>query len=112
MELGFQANVGPLSQVSLQLFSPETAVYLATKAFKWFKARRQRDSLQFVLEAAGTSLVPIRAFNAEKYFRIRSQYPVFGVARQEGRFKSLALPIASNSKSHVYSSKMEKILQG
>jgi hypothetical protein len=46
MELGFQANLGFLSQIGIQLFSPETAVYFATKGVGWWKARGRVESLQ------------------------------------------------------------------
>jgi hypothetical protein len=98
MELGFQAPLGPLSQISIQLFSPGTAVYLATSVFGWWKARGRVQALQQVLKASGAELIPIRAFNAEEYSRIRSQHSIYGVARQEdGRVESHVLPIAGNS---------------
>jgi hypothetical protein len=97
MELGFQTNLGPLSQIGIQLFSPETAVYLATKGLGWWNARRRVESLQQVLEATGASLAPIGAFNAERYSRVRIQHPVYGVARQgDERVLSRPLPAAGN----------------
>lgn len=100
MELGFQAALGPLSQISVQLFSAETAVHIATGALKgWWKARDRAESLQSVLKAADTGLAPIAAFDAKRYSDIRNRYPVHGVARQEGGvLTSLKLPAASNSK--------------
>lgn len=97
MELGFQANLGPLSQIGIQLCSPETAVYLATKGLGWWKARRRVESLQQVLGASGASLTPIDAFKTKRYVEGRRQHPLHGVTRQDGQVRSHVLPCAGNT---------------
>jgi hypothetical protein len=98
LELGFQANAGPLSQISVQLISPETAFYLAVGLYGWLTTPKHADSLNKILEAGMARLAPISTFNMQSYTIMRKKHPLFGVARQSrGTLKSVELPVASSS---------------
>ncbi|KAF2272909.1 uncharacterized protein EI97DRAFT_461529 [Westerdykella ornata] len=98
LELGFQANAGPLTQISIQLLSMETAYHLAVSTIGWWKARRKADTLNAILDARMASLAPIATFNMRNYTIMRRKHPMFGVARQpKGALVSVELPAASSS---------------
>ena len=98
MELGFRANAGPLSQISIHIFNIETAVQLAVGAHGWWTAKARAQSLQHVLSSRNASLTAVSTFNLRTYKEERSGYPSYGAARQPGgRFISTILPKASTS---------------
>ena len=98
MELGFAVpNVGPLAQISLQLFSPETAVYLATGAYGWWKARERSKSLVEVLSASKAQLSSTSTFNWQTYQRTREIGKLQGLAVQSGQLQAAMLPKGSTA---------------
>jgi hypothetical protein len=73
MELGFNVrNAGPLSQVSFHIISLDTAVYLATGAYGWWKARERSKSLIKLLEFGTGKLISPSSFNLPQYASSRS----------------------------------------
>lgn len=98
LELGFQANAGPLSQISVHLISPETAFYLAVGLYGWLTTPKHADTLNKVLECGMARLAPITTFNMQSYATMRKKHPLYGVARQStGSVTSIELPVASSS---------------
>ena len=98
MEVGFGIpNAGPLAQISLQLFSPEMAVYLATGAYGWWKSRERTKSLVEVLAASNTQLSSPSTFNWQTYQRARETGKLQGVVVQSGQVQVAVLPKASTA---------------
>lgn len=101
MEVGFTVNAGPLSQISVHLFSLETAVQLATGALGWWRGPQWTQSLQQTLEAGNAALVPAQTFVRHRYTDFRNDNGgVYGAAMDAGRrFVRMPLPRASTALS-------------
>jgi hypothetical protein len=74
MELGFSVSrAGPLSQISVQLLTLDTAVHLATGAYGWWKARERSASFADLIAIDGGHLVSTSSFNLVQYTYNRRQ---------------------------------------
>ena len=98
MELAFNVNAGPLSQVAIPIMSLSSAVQLAVGAHGWWRARERSKSLSFTLECAGASLVPANSFNRPVYLNARQGCTVRGVSIMNGEVIGGELPTASTSR--------------
>src|SRR5436305_10481905 len=97
MDLGFNVNRGPLSQINLSIMSFDMAVHLATGAYGWWKARSRSETLSEVLASKYGQLSASTRFNHATYVSARSRQHIRGVAFNEGRLESLDLPKASTA---------------
>ena len=85
MDLSFNVSgAGPLSQISAHIISYDTAVWLASGAIGWWKARERSLSLMEALSARKTSLVSTSSFNYKTYRQARKLGIVQGLAIQNG----------------------------
>src|SRR5271154_1279654 len=98
MELAFNVNAGPLSQIGVQIVTLDAAVQLAIGAYGWYKARERSHSLSQLLSARGGNLISTSSFNKDVYNRNRQhQGQVLGVVVQNGAVVSTELPKASTA---------------
>ncbi|KAI5851351.1 hypothetical protein DFP73DRAFT_151702 [Morchella snyderi] len=98
MELGFTVAAGPLSQVSVSIFSVELAVQLATGAYGWWKGRERGQSLARLAETKGAQISSTSTFNLLRYIPRRQDSLVRGVARNpDGILSCVTLPNASTA---------------
>ncbi|MCJ1247703.1 hypothetical protein MMC30_004918 [Trapelia coarctata] len=98
MSLSFNVNVGPLSQVGLEIVSMATAYHLATGAYGWFKANERSRSLTQLLSVSGGELVGTSSFNFHVYNDIRTHHGMMqGVIVQEQKVHSTGLPKGSTA---------------
>lgn len=98
MELGFSVSrAGPLSQISVQLLTLDTAVHLATGAYGWWKARERSASFADLIAIDGGHLVSTSSFNLVQYTYNRRQGLVQGSFVQDGRLQLVDLPKASTA---------------
>ena len=81
MDLSFNVSgAGPLSQISAHIISLDTAVWLASGAIGWWKARERSLSLIDTLSARKMSLVSTSSFNYKAYSEARELGLVQGLA--------------------------------
>lgn len=100
MELGFTVAAGPLSQISVSLFSVELAVQLAHGAYGWWKARDRAQSLSLLVESKGSQISATSTFNLFLYRDKRKDGFIRGVARgPDGVLSCVTLPKASTASS-------------
>lgn len=100
MELGFSVAAGPLSQISVSLFSVELAVQLATGAYGWWKLRDRAQSLSLLVESKGSQISATSTFNLLRYVDRRKDGLIRGVARNpDGILSCITLPNASTASS-------------
>lgn len=100
MELGFSVAAGPLSQISVSLFSVELAVQLATGAYGWWKVRDRSRSLSSLVSLKGAQISTTSTFNLLRYVDRRKGCLVRGVARDpDGVLSCVTLPNASTASS-------------
>lgn len=98
MELGFSVAAGPLSQISVSLFSVELAVQLATGAYGWWKARDRGQSMLGLVESKGCQISTTSTFNLLRYVDKRKDSLIRGVARNpDGILSCVTLPNASSA---------------
>jgi len=98
MELGFSlGNAGPLSQISVHIFTLDTAINIATGAYGWWKARERTASLIHVIAAKGGQLVATSSFNWETYNLCRQHGIMQGLVVQSGELQTTTLPKASTA---------------
>lgn len=98
MELGFSVSrAGPLSQISVQLLTLDTAVHLATGAYGWWKARERSASFADLIAIDGGHLVSTSSFSLVQYTYNRRQGLVQGSYVQDGRLQLVGLPKASTA---------------
>jgi hypothetical protein len=85
MDLSFNIpRAGPLSQISAHIISFDAAVWLASGAIGWWKARERSLSLVESLSARKSSLVSTTAFNYNTYREVRKLGNIQGLAMQDG----------------------------
>ena len=85
MDVSFNIpNAGPLSQISAHIISFDTAVFLASGAIGWWKARERSRSLTESLSACKTSLVSTSSFDYITYRECRKTEVVRGLGVQKG----------------------------
>lgn len=100
MELGFTVVAGPLSQISVSLFSVELAVQLATGAYGWWKVRDRGRSLSGLVGSKGAQISAASTFNLLRYVDRRKDCLLRGVARDpDGVLSCVTLPNASTASS-------------
>lgn len=100
MELGFSVTAGPLSQISVSLFSVELAVQLATGAYGWWKARDRGHSMLGLVESRACRITTTSTFNLIRYVDKRRDSLTRGVARDpDGVISCVSLPNASSASS-------------
>lgn len=98
MELGFSVAAGPLSQISVSLFSVELAVQLATGAYGWWKVRDRTQSLARLVGSKGAQISATSTFNLLRYVDRRQDSLLRGVARNpDGILSCVTLPNASTA---------------
>lgn len=98
MELGFSVAAGPLSQISVSLFSVELAVQLATGAYGWWKVRDRGRSLSGLVDSKGAQISTTSTFNLLRYVDRRKDCLLRGVARDpDGVLSCVNLPNASTA---------------
>jgi hypothetical protein len=98
MELGFSVAAGPLSQISVSLFSVELAVQLATGAYGWWKVRERCHSLAQLAETKDARISATSTFNLLRYRHRRQDSLIRGVARSpDGILSCVTLPNASTA---------------
>lgn len=98
MELGFTVAAGPLTQISVSLFSIELAVRLATGAYGWWKAGDRSQSLSTILDAKGAKISASSTFHLLRYVDKRTDGLIRGIARTpSGVFSCVTLPNASTA---------------
>ncbi|KAL0631271.1 hypothetical protein Q9L58_009870 [Maublancomyces gigas] len=98
MELGFSVAAGPLSQISVSLFSIELAVQLATGAYGWWKAGARSQSLSTIVDAKGAKISAASTFHLLRYVDKRTDSLIRGVARTpSGVFSCVTLSNASTA---------------
>jgi hypothetical protein len=90
MDISFNIpRAGPLSQISAHIISLDTAMWLATGAVGWWKARERSLSLTETLAARKMSLVSTSSFNYAEYRKIRDQRPITGLSARLGVLRQL-----------------------
>lgn len=100
MELGFSVAAGPLSQISVSLFSVELAIQLATGAYGWWKVRDRGRSLAGLVGSKGAQISAASTFNLLRYVDRRKDCLLRGVARDpDGVLSCVTLPNASTASS-------------
>lgn len=100
MELGFSVAAGPLSQISVSLFSVELAVQLATGAYGWWKVRDRSQSLSGLVGSKGAQISTTSTFNLLRYVDRRKDSLIRGVSRNpDGVLSCVTLPNASTASS-------------
>ncbi|KAJ9652844.1 hypothetical protein H2198_007928 [Neophaeococcomyces mojaviensis] len=100
MEISFNVpKAGPLTQVGLQLVTLDTAVYLATSAIGWWKARERSQSLSQALSAANLSLVSTSAFDVATYRERRKEGTIQTLGIQGGLFRRFQTRVESTAVS-------------
>ena len=98
MEVGFNvSHLGPISQLSIPLLDVPGAVQLARGVHGWWKARPRSITFTQAIEAAGGQLSPSTTFVKHRYYEARDGTEVRGIAWDDGKLESLALPNASTS---------------
>ncbi|RPA74804.1 hypothetical protein BJ508DRAFT_29997 [Ascobolus immersus RN42] len=99
MELGFTVNKGPLSQISLPIMDLAAAAHLAYGAYEWWKARREAQSLDAIVDNSGAVIVAPASFNTRAYIALRkADGGLSGFAKlANGRFGSVNMPNASTA---------------
>lgn len=98
MELGFSVAAGPLSQISVSLFSIELAVQLATGAYGWWKAGERFQSLSTIVSTKGAKISAASTFHLLRYVNKRTDSLIRGVTRTpSGVFSCVTLPNASTA---------------
>lgn len=98
MDISFSIpGAGPLSQISAHIISYDTAVWLASGAIGWWKARERSLSLTETLSARKTSLVSTSSFNYAEYREIRKFGAVLGLAVQGGALCQLTAGVESTA---------------
>lgn len=98
MELGFTVAAGPLSQISVSLFSIELAVQLATGAYGWWKAGDRSQSLSTIVDAKGAKISAASTFHLLRYVDKRTNSLIRGIARTPtGVFSCVTLSNASTA---------------
>ena len=98
MEVAFNVrNAGPLSQISVHLFSLANAVQVAVGAYGWWRARERVQSLVTTVEAAGASLVSTSSFNLRSYEERCAEVKIRGVCVERGTVVRATLPKASTA---------------
>src|ERR1700712_3031392 len=96
MDVSFNiSGAGPLSQISTHIISFDTAVWLASGAVGWWKARERSMSLLETLAARKTSLVSTSTFNYNEYRRVRKLGTIQGLAVQRGFLKRFETGVES-----------------
>jgi hypothetical protein len=90
MDISFNIpRAGPLSQISAHIVSLDTAIWLATGAVGWWKAKERSLSLTETLAARKMSLVSTSSFNYAEYRRIREHGPITGLSARLGVLRRL-----------------------
>ena len=95
LELGFNINAGPLSQIGVQILSIEKTVELAIGAYGWWKARERTQSLVTLLSSSGCHLVSSLSFSIDTYARNRQNHHVRGTIVQDSNLQVITCPKAS-----------------
>lgn len=98
MELSFNVNAGPLTQISVPIISLTSAFQLAVGTYGWWRARERTKSLQGIFESAGASLVPANSFNLPVYLDARKNCAVRGISIMNGEIIGGDLPRSSTSR--------------
>jgi hypothetical protein len=92
MDVSFDVRgLGPLSQISAHVVSFDAAIWLASGAIGWWKARERSLSLVESLSARKTSLVSTTTFNYNAYREARNLGSIQSLAMRDGflqRFKT------------------------
>lgn len=100
MDLSFNiSGAGPLSQISAHIISFDTAVFLASGAIGWWKARERSRSLSESLSACKTSLISTSSFDYITYREIRKSGFVQGLAVEQGILRKISVGIESTAVS-------------
>lgn len=101
MELAFNVNAGPLTQIAIPLISIDGALQLAVGAYGWYKSRERTLTLTQALELHKASLAPSSTFSQQRYHNIRhTQGGVYGAAvNPERKLVRISLPFASTATS-------------
>jgi hypothetical protein len=97
MALSLAINVGPLTQVGVNVLSWESVYHHAVSAYGWYKAKERSQSLVKVFTASGAELVASGSFDDKTYIKNLQNGQVQGVLVQEGRVQTTALPNASTA---------------
>lgn len=85
MDISFNIpRAGPISLISAHIVSLDTAIWLATGAVGWWKARERSLSLTETLAARKMSLVSTSSFNYAEYRKIRDHGPITGLSAHLG----------------------------
>jgi hypothetical protein len=85
MDLSFNVSgAGPLAQISAHVISIDTAIWLASGAIGWWKARERSLSLAESLSARKKSLVTTSSFNYNEYREVRKRGTIQVLALQKG----------------------------
>src|SRR5579871_6181123 len=85
MDVSFNSTgAGPLSQISAHIISYDTAVFLASGAIGWWKARERSRSLTESLSACNTSLVSTSSFDYITYREHRKAEVISALGVQKG----------------------------
>lgn len=90
MDISFNIpRAGPLSQISAHIVSLDTAIWLATGAVGWWKAKERSMSLTKTLAARKMSLVSTTSFNYAEYRKVRDHGPITGLSARLGTLRQL-----------------------
>lgn len=97
MELGFNVNAGPLSQIAVPILSLSSAVQIAVGSYGWWQARKRTKTLAQTLSAAGGTLVTTSTFNFAVYGKVRAGNRLRGVALENRSLVTVDLPKGSTA---------------
>lgn len=98
LELAFNVpGAGPLAQISVEVLRIETAVFLASGAIGWWKARERSLSLAESLSVNKVALVSTSSFNYAQYQSVRKSGTVRGLAVQGGVLRRLYTGVESTA---------------
>jgi hypothetical protein len=98
MDLSFNiSGAGPLSQISAHIISFDIAVWLASGAVGWWKARERSLSLIEYLSARKTSLVSTSTFNYNMYREARKLGTIQALAVQRGIIQRFGTGVESTA---------------
>ena len=97
MELSFNVDAGPLTQISIPIISVSSALQLAIGTYGWWRAPERNRSLLAMLERSGASLVPASTFDLPVYRALRHDSMVRGISIMNGKIHTADLPRSSTS---------------